>query len=113
MLYFDAHPSVLKWSSEETVVPYISPIDKRPHRYFLDFTIMIKTRTGEVKKYIVEVKPEAQTKPPVKPQRKTQRYITEVATYTVNTAKWEAAREWAEHKGFEFIILTEKQLGIK
>jgi hypothetical protein len=79
MVFFDNNPSILKWSSEETVVPYISPVDNRPHRYFLDFTVMFKTRTGEIKRAIVEVKPAAQTKPPVN-RKKTQRYLEEVKT---------------------------------
>lgn len=111
MVFFDNNPSILKWSSEETVVPYISPVDNRPHRYFLDFTVMFKTRTGEIKRAIVEVKPAAQTKPPVN-RKKTQRYLEEVKTYSVNQAKWKYAKEWALDNGFEFMILTEKELGL-
>ena len=31
----------------------------------------------------------------------------------MNQAKWKAARKWAEKRDMEFIILTEKELGIK
>jgi hypothetical protein len=41
-IWCDKNPSVLKWSSEETIVPYISPVDNRYHRYFIDFKIQIR-----------------------------------------------------------------------
>lgn len=109
MIYFDNNPGILKWSSEETIVPYISPVDGRPHRYFIDFTVMFKTKSGEIKRAIVEIKPKAQTVPPVK-RKNTQRYITEVKTYSVNQAKWKYASEWAKRNNFEFMILTEDHL---
>ena len=41
MRYLDTTSSILKWSSEEVVIPYRSPIDGRRHRYFPDFWIKI------------------------------------------------------------------------
>jgi hypothetical protein len=104
----DKNPSVLKWNSEETIVPYRCPTDNRIHRYFVDFKITVNTG----KTYIVEVKPAAQTQPPIYPGRQTQRYITESLTFMKNTAKWEAAIEFARDRGWEFKIITEKELGL-
>jgi hypothetical protein len=104
----DKNPSVLKWNSEETVVPYRCPTDNRIHRYFVDFKITVSTG----KTYIVEVKPAAQTQPPIYPGRQTQRYITESLTFMKNKAKWEAAIEFARDRGWEFKIITEKELGL-
>jgi hypothetical protein len=104
----DKNPSVLKWSSEETVIPYRCPTDNRIHRYFVDFKITVSTG----KTYIVEVKPAAQTQPPIYPGRQTQRYITESLTFMKNKAKWEAANEFAKDRGWEFKIITEKELGL-
>lgn len=112
MLFFDNNPGILKWGSEETVVPYISPVDGRAHRYFPDFIVLAKTRDGTLKRMMVEVKPAAQCLPP-KTKKKTKRMILEVSTYLVNQAKWEAARKWCSINGFEFTILTEVELGIK
>ena len=112
LLWLDRHPSVLKYSSEEVVIPYVSPIDNRVHRYFVDFAMVYRNKQGETKRALIEVKPAAQTRPPVKPSRKTKRYITEAATFMVNTSKWDSAREWCAKNGFEFIILTEKELGL-
>jgi hypothetical protein len=104
----DKNPSVLKWSSEETVIPYRCPTDSRIHRYFVDFKIQVATG----KTYIVEVKPAAQCVPPVFPGKRTQRYLTESLTFVKNQAKWAAAKEYAKDRGWEFKIITEKELGL-
>ena len=57
----DKNEKILKWSSEEIVIPYISPIDNKKHRYFPDF--LIQTTKGW---FLIEVKPQIQTKPPKK-----------------------------------------------
>jgi hypothetical protein len=112
-LWCDKNPSVLNWSSEETIVPYISPVDNRAHRYFIDFKIKIITVDGVIKTYLVEVKPDSQTRPPTPPSKKTRRYIQEVMTWGVNEAKWKAATTYAKDRNWDFVILTEHHLGIK
>jgi hypothetical protein len=110
ILWADTNPSVLKICSEEIVVPYWSQVDQKMRRYFPDFAIQVKTRTGEVKKYLVEIKPSHQTIPP-KGTRKTKRLLEETATYVVNMDKWKAADEWARKNGFDqFMVITEDHL---
>ena len=111
-IWCDKNPSIVKWCSEEIVIPYISPVDNRAHRYFVDFKIQVKTKDG-LKTYLIEIKPAAQTGPPKAPQRKTQRYLNEVMTWGVNEAKWKAADRYAKDRGWEFKVLTEHELGIK
>ena len=53
----DTNPNILKWASEEFSIPYISPVDGRLHRYYPDFYIKVKDRSGKYQKYIIEVKP--------------------------------------------------------
>ena len=53
-LWCDRNPSIIKWSSEETVVPYLSPVDGKMHRYFIDF----KITTKDNRVFLVEIKPE-------------------------------------------------------
>lgn len=106
----DANSNIVRWSSEEVVIPYISPVDNRPHRYFVDFYVEAIGRDGSVRKMLLEVKPVAQTQPPKTPKRKTKRYITEVMTYGVNQAKWEAAKEFCLDRGWEFAVITEQEL---
>ena len=108
----DRNPSIVKWSSEETVIPYRCPTDNKIHRYFVDFKIQVISNNGSPKTYLVEVKPSKQTKPPEFPGRKTQRYLTESYTFIKNQAKWKAATEYAKDRGWEFKIITEYELGI-
>lgn len=110
MEWADTQPNVVRWSSEEVVIPYISPIDNKPHRYYVDFYVEAIGRDGQIRKMLLEVKPNAQTQEPKKPQRRTKRYITEVMTYGVNQAKWKAAKEYCQYKGWEFQLITEKEL---
>ena len=109
MKWCDENPSVIRWASEELVIPYVSPIDNQVHRYFTDFVIEVQTKSGETKRYVVEVKPHAQTLPP-KQKRNKQRLLEELSTYAVNQAKWSAAKEFCRKKNMEFIVITEKEL---
>lgn len=112
-IWCDNNPNILRWSSEEIIIPYRCPTDDRIHRYFPDARIDIKTKDNEYKTYLIEIKPFAQTLPPKKQKRKTKRYITEVYTYGKNEAKWKAARQYAKERNWEFLIITEKELNIK
>ena len=111
MEWCDSNDKCYKWSSEEVVIPYISPIDNKQHRYFPDF--LIQTQKGW---FLIEVKPLTQSRPPKKlvvenlELKKKRRYIKSVQTWLVNEAKWKAATKVCEKKGWSFQILTEKQL---
>ena len=107
--FCDDNPNVLKWSSENVVVPYISPLDGRVHRYFVDNYIMLK-EGNDVKKYLIEIKPSKQTKPPTTKYKKKQHILYEQRQWVINSSKWESARKFAKKKGWEFIIITEKDL---
>lgn len=109
MKWADTHPSVCKVASEELIIPYYSPVDNKMHRYFTDFAIAIKQKDGSIKKYVVEIKPEAQTKPPVL-RKRTDKYIGELTTWHVNQAKWKSADEYCKKNGMEFLVLTENHL---
>ena len=106
--YCDLNESILEWGSEEFWIPYRSPVDNKTHRYFPDFIIKVKESTGELKTYVVEVKPRRQTKQPTKRSS-----LYEAKTYAVNQAKWKAARSWCADRRIEFKIITEKELGIR
>lgn len=110
MEWADTNSSVVKWGSEEVVIPYMSPIDNRIHRYFVDFYVEAITNTGEKKVMLLEVKPAGQTQAPKTPKRRTKRYITEVVTYGINQAKWKAAEDYCRNKGWEFRLVTETDI---
>jgi len=113
MRYFDQNPNVLKWSSEEVIVPYKSPIDGRYHRYFPDFLIRVKNKEGKLETIMIEVKPSKETKEPKPQKRLTKKYLYEVKTWGINKSKWEAAIEFCKDRKWKFMIITEKELGIK
>jgi len=113
MLYFDENPSVISWASEEFSIPYVSPLDKSWHRYFPDFIIKAKSKNGQTKTIVIEVKPYAQTLPPNYGEKPSRRYLREIMTWGVNEAKWKAAKEFCLDRGWEFQIITEKDLNIK
>ena len=110
MNYCENNPDVIEWSSEEIVVPYKSPIDKRIHRYFPDFWIKIKKENGLTECVLIEVKPKKQLTQPKKPKRITRRYLSEVYTFGVNEAKWKAATEYCSDRKWRFKIIREDHL---
>ena len=111
MKWCDNNSSVLEWGSETVIIPYVSPVDKRVHRYFVDFYMKVLDKKQQIKKYLVEIKPERFTRPPEKPKRVTKKFIDEVFQYGVNEAKWKAAFEYCSDRNMSFLILTEKREG--
>lgn len=112
MNYCDNNNKIVKWSSEEIIIPYRCPTDNKIHRYFPDFYIKYKDVKGKLHEKVIEVKPAKQVKEPKIQKRKTKKYLTEVFTYAKNKAKWEAAEDFCKDRSWEFQILTEKELGV-
>ena len=113
MEYCDLTESVDQWQSEEFWIPYKNPLDNRTHRYFPDFFIKYKDKTGAKRCMVIEVKPKRQCKEPVRnPKRKSQSWYYEVKTWVVNQAKWKAAQNYCADRKYEFKIMTEDDLGI-
>jgi hypothetical protein len=113
MNFLDSHTDVLKWASEEFCIPYISPIDNKVHRYFPDFLVKKRNPNKVIQTIVIEVKPKSQSSPPSVQKKATKRYVREVYTWGVNPAKWEAAKKYCEHRGWEFMVMNEEHLGIK
>lgn len=112
MVHLDDNPSVVGWSNEEIVIPYLSPVDNKWHRYFPDFFVKVKNKQGILEAMILEVKPASQSVAPKKKSKVTRRYIQEVVTWGVNEAKWKAAVEYCKDRNWKFRVITEKDLGI-
>mgnify|MGYP006240819839 FL=1 len=112
MQYCDTNKSIVKWSSEEIVIPYRSPVDNRMHRYFPDFYVKYRDVKGNYQEKVIEIKPAKQVKEPKVQKRRTKKYVTEVFTYATNRAKWEAAEDFCKDRRWQFQILTEKELGV-
>ncbi len=112
MMQLDHDPTIIEWGSEEIIIGYISPADGRPHRYFPDFFWKKKSPNGRIETTVCEVKPHSQTVMPKQTANKPmgRRFLKEATTYAVNTAKFEAATNYCNKRGWKFIILTEKEL---
>jgi hypothetical protein len=112
MKWADANPNILSWGSESVVIPYPNPLTGRISRYFVDFNITLKDKNNEIKKFLIEVKPYSQTLPPVQKNKKTKSLLYQQAEYVKNQAKWKSAFEYCSKRDLNFVILTEKQLGV-
>jgi hypothetical protein len=113
-IWADTSPAVTKWASEEIAIKYFDPTTNKTRRYFPDLLVEIKDQNGNIKKYLCEIKPARQTKPPnPSPKKKTKTWLMECTTYEKNVAKWNAAKLFCESNGLEFMLLTERELGIK
>ena len=111
MRFLDSNRNIVSWGSEKIIIPYIKPIDGKMHRYFIDFNFTVKDVKGELHKFLIEVKPEKQCKPPNTKNRKNKNTVLkEQVTYATNIAKWNAAKNWAEKNGYKFTIVTENDI---
>jgi hypothetical protein len=110
--YLDQNDNILKWGSEIKAIPYYSQVDKRMRRYYPDFWVVLKDRSGVERKVIIEVKPLSQAIPPKTTRRQKTTLLNEAMVYQRNQDKWSAAREYAAKIGFEFVVMTERELGI-
>jgi hypothetical protein len=112
MKYFDETTAVTKWASEKIVIPYVNPLDGQVHRYFPDFMVQILTK-GQKRNYLIEIKSSGDTVQPVKGKRASKTFITEQATWSVNNAKWKAAKAFCAKHNMTFMVLTEKEIKFK
>lgn len=112
MAFFDESDHVLRWSSETVVVPYVYSIDNSVHRYFVDFFMEMRCRSGNIVKIIIEYKPHIQTLPPKKPKTRKgeSRYLSEQLTYIKNQDKWKHAKEFAKKNSLDFVVITEHDI---
>ena len=112
MAFLDESPKVDKWNSEEFVVRYFYEVDKRYHKYYVDF--WVQWSSGQTT--LIEVKPKKQAMPPKTKRPKSKAKLNEAFTYIKNRNKWDAAEKVAKDNGYRFIIWTEDELekmGIK
>ncbi len=113
--YCDLNDRVIAWSSEPFEIKYMHPIQKKIKPYNVDFYVKIQTGEDTFNEYLVEVKPLRQLQPPSKPvkrltEKKMTAYTNQLKTYMINLAKFDAAKTFANNRGWEFIVVTEKFL---
>jgi hypothetical protein len=113
MQYLDHHPDIIQWASEELHLPYISPKDHMQHRYFPDLLVKKRNSDGTTRVMMIELKHSSDLKepqPPKNPQGR-RRFLAETITWNVNQAKWAAAKAYCADRGWEFCVMSEKELG--
>ena len=120
--FLDNNTSILEWSSEEIAIPYVKPTTKRVHRYFPDYWVKYRNKSGQIIQEIIEVKPAKEAYNAifliehdfrVMPQSKSKNPKTrtyEQLTTLVNAAKWKAALDFCHKYGMKFRVVTEHQL---
>ncbi len=112
--YCDTNESILKWSSEPVSIDYYNPLDKKEHKYNVDFYMKVLKESGEEQDWIIEIKPENQTKKPiyegVNTLSKLKSYNRNMQIWITNQAKFKAAKEWAAKRGFKFGVIDENFL---
>lgn len=126
MNYLDLNRNVIRWGSEVLTIPYLNEVDGRTHRYITDFVVEMRDATGKINKLVVEVKPSNQSEQldemgnlilPKEPKKKSmkalQNYLNKVNTIRKNHSKWKAAREFCRKNGYQFTVITEKDLFAK
>lgn len=113
MIMCDTKDNVVKWSSEPVEIKYIYSYDKREHKYYPDFYMKTKTKEG-FEEFLVEIKPEAQIRKPSPPTKKSKKALASykflAEQFIKNRDKYAYAKQWAENRGWRFIVLTEKTL---
>ncbi len=111
--YCDINPNITRWSSEPVPIPYWSPIDKKEHKYYVDYYIQVK-KEDKLENWFIEIKPENQYKLDKKPaitgnltEKKVRQYNEKMKVWITNRAKFEAATRFAESRGYRFGAIDE------
>lgn len=95
----DKNPNVVKWGSENFVIPYIDVTrGNSQHRYYVD--LFFELSSGE--KWLVEIKPQNQSVFTPSKRKKLEKQIMEAPVVAKNRCKWTAATAFCKSKGWHF-----------
>jgi hypothetical protein len=120
--FFDKNKVCIKWVSEPDflIIPYTLP-DGTKHLYHPDFYCEMMGDNGKIKKFLIEVKPAAQSpkhsKPPKEPKIKNTKTMSQwqkkMQMYMVNKFKWDNTEAYLRkyHPDISFMVLTEIEAG--
>lgn len=115
----DESPKIIKWVSEPFFIPYEHPFKKFPNgkrkicRYYPDYYLEMKLKSGQIYKIVVEVKPLGMLQKPSQPskyasQNQLRNYNRKLQTVIINLAKYQAAKKWCVTKGIDqYMFVTE------
>ncbi len=109
-ILFDLSSSVTNIASEKVIIPYFDRVSNKQRKYYIDLIVKYKDKDDNISVKLIEVKSFTESIEPRKPKRITENYKSAVATYITNQCKWKAARHYANKRGWEFVVLTERDL---
>jgi hypothetical protein len=117
MSRLDRDPNVVQWSSECIHIRYMDKTSGRSRAYIPDFWAKTRRADGTFQEMIIEVKPGKESPkhapPPIKRKRQTEAsFLREAMTWGRNKCKWAAAEAFCAAKGWAFVVLTERELGL-
>ncbi len=118
----DLNQNIVSWAYEGTTVPYFNPIKGKYTLYKPDIFCNIRQPNGELKAFLIEIKPLKMTLPPTPPkvpstkspytmkkfETAMRRYEINKYNYAVNQSKWEQAKHWCLKHNITFLLVTEK-----
>jgi hypothetical protein len=125
MIYLDNYEKVINWGAENMRIPYEKTewvneeqsFKTTSHNYYPDFYYELRRSDGSTDRVVAEVKPYSETIEPKLANNPTSKQLKNfeyaLKTYNKNLSKWKYMIEYCERKGFQFIIITEKNLGGK
>ena len=105
---------VIQYSSEPIGIDYWNSVDKRQAKYWIDGWMKTMNREGQVREWLIEIKPNKFIKPPQAPNRLTEKqtwsYVRHAKAFVVNTDKFKEAKACARAHNMQFAIITENFL---
>lgn len=105
MEFLDNNPSVVEWISEKPEVEYINPLTGTKWHYHPDFVVKLKDSNGS-RIEMIELKPKHETEPPLNGLKKRKKTLKEQQErWILNSAKWEAARNYCKRNKWNFRVL--------
>lgn len=125
MIYLDNNSKIINWGAEHLKIPYsktewVSEAQEyktTEHTYYPDFYYELKREDGTISKVVAEVKPYSETTEPKLSQNPSSKQMKNfeyaLKMYNKNLSKWSYMIDYCKKKDFEFIIITEKVLGVK
>jgi hypothetical protein len=115
--WMDLNKNVIKWGYEMIAIPYSSRVDSGiVHEYWPDIICKVQNEKGEVKTFVMEIKPTKELSYPQNlkiTNRNRKSFINnlnEKMNFVKNTDKFKAAVAYCETMGYTFRILTEKDI---
>jgi hypothetical protein len=105
MQFCDKNKSIIQWSSESIIIPYIHPLTGKRTNYIPDFLVVYENKHGHQKAEIIEIKPKKQSLIESRVASARDR-----AVVAINHAKWASAMAFCKQNGLTFRVITEDDL---